>query len=108
MSIEVLKLIKEAEEQAELIKKEAAQHVKQIATNANAETSRILDEASAKAESSKLDVIKVAESEAQLIYDQIINEAETKCKDILQSAESNMDKAVSIILERIVKTNGNS
>ena len=108
MSIEVLKLIKEAEDKAELIKKEAAQQAKQIAANANAETSRILDEAMIKAESNRSDVIKGAESEAQLIYDEIIKEAEIKCKDIIKGAESNMDNAVSIILERIVKTNGNS
>jgi V/A-type H+/Na+-transporting ATPase subunit G/H len=108
VSIEILKLIKEAEDKAELIKKEAAQQSKQITTNANVETSRILEEAVAKAESNRLDVIKNAESEAQLIYEQIIKKAEIKCNDIIKSAESNMDKAVSIILERIVKTNGNS
>jgi V/A-type H+-transporting ATPase subunit G/H len=108
VSIEILKLIKEAEDKAELIKKEASLQVKQIVANANAETSRILDEATVKAESNKSDVIKGAESEARLVYDKIIKEAEIKCKDILKIAEANMDNAVSIILERIVKTNGNS
>lgn len=108
MSIEILKLIKEAEDKAESTKKEAVQQSKQIAANANVEASRILDEAKAKAESNKLDIIKGAESEAQLIYDKIIKEAEIKCKDILKNTEANMNDAVSIILERIVKTNGNS
>jgi len=108
VSIEVLKIIKQAEDRAELIKKEAAQKAKQIVVNSNAEASRILDEASAKAESNKSDVIKNTELEAQILYDQIIDKAEVKCKDILINAESNMDNAVSIILERIVKINGDS
>lgn len=108
VSIEILKLIKEAEDQAELIKKEAAQQVKQIASNANAESSRILDAAKSKAESNSKDVLISAESEAQLIYDRIMKEAASKCDNVSKNSEGNMEKAVSIILERIVRTSGNS
>ena len=108
MSIEILKVIMGAEDKAELIKKEAAQQVKLIASKANAESSQILDDARKRAESNTKDVLKGAESEAQLLYDRIIKEAASKCDNVLKNADNNMNSAVSIILERIVKTSGNS
>lgn len=108
MSIDVIKVIREAEDKAELIKKEATQQSKQIITNANAEASRILEEARNIAESKRSDVFKKAESEGQLLYDDIIKNTTKECEDILNQAGKNMDDAASIILERIVKTSGNS
>lgn len=108
MSIEIIKVIKEAEEKAEFIKKEAVQQAKQIITDANAEAIRILDEAKELSESKSTEVLKTAESEGQLLYDGIINDASKECESILKIADKNMDDAASIILERIVKTSGNS
>lgn len=108
LSLEIIKVIKEAEDKAESIKKEALAQSKQIITNANNEASRILDEAEITAESRTKDVIKNAESEGQLLYDNIINEAAKKCDDILKNANEKIDVAASIILERIVNTSGNS
>ena len=97
MSIEVIKVIKEAEEKAEAIKKDAAAQARQVITNANVKAQEILDEAR-----------KKAESEGQLLYDGIINDAARDCDEILTKSGQNMDKAASIILERIVKTSDNS
>lgn len=108
MSIEIIKVIKEAEEKAELIKKEALQQSKQIIADANAEAIRILDEAREFSESKSTEVLKAAESEGQLLYDGIINDAKNECEGILKKADKNMDDAASIILERIVKASGNS
>lgn len=108
MSIEIIKVIKEAEEKAEFIKKEAVQQAKQIITDANAEAIRILDEAKEFSESKSIEDLKTAESEGQLLYDGIINDASKECESILKKADKNMDDAASIILERIVKTSGNS
>lgn len=108
VSIEIIKVIKEAEEKADIIKKEATQQAKQIITNANVQALKILDEAGENAESKSSEVLKVAESEGQLLYDGIINDAAKECENILKNAEANMDNAASIILERIVKASGNS
>ncbi len=108
MSIEIIKVIKETEEKAELIKKEASQKSKQIIADANTEAIRILDEAREFSESKSAEVLKAAESDAQLLYDGIINDASKECEIILNKADANMDDAASIILERIVKTSGNS
>ncbi|HNZ82655.1 MAG TPA: hypothetical protein PLX37_08115 [Sedimentibacter sp.] len=108
MSIEVIKVIKEAEEKAEAIKKDAAAQARQVITNANAKAQEILDEARKKAESDRSEVLSKAESEGQLLYDGIINDAARDCDEILTKSGQNMDKAASIILERIVKTSDNS
>lgn len=108
MSIEVIKVIKEAEEKAEGIKKEAVLKAKQIVTNANVNASQILEEAYKSAESKSSDAIKAAESEGQSLHDDIINKASKECENILLNAENKMDNAASIILERIVKAGVNS
>lgn len=108
MSIEIIKVIKEAEEKAEVIKKEAVQQSKQIIANANAKAINISDEAREFSESKCTEILKAAESEGQLLYDGIINNATKECESILKNADKNMDDAASIILERIVKASGNS
>lgn len=108
MSIEIIKVIKEAEEKAETIKKEAVQQAKQIITDANAEQSQIVDKAREDAEFKSAQVLKVAEDQGQILYDGIISDAAKECENIINNAEKNMDKAASIILERIVKASGNS
>ena len=108
MSIEVIKVIKEAEEKAESIKRDAAVQAKLVITNANSQAQSILDEAKKTAESNRADVLTKAESEGQLLYDSIINDAARECEVISNIANDNMNSAASIILERIVKTGGNS
>ena len=108
MSIEVIKVIKEAEEKAEAIKKDAAVQAKSVITNANALAQSILDDAKKSAESHRAEVLNKAESEGQLLYDGIINDAAKECDILCQKANDNMNNAASIILERIVKTSDNS
>lgn len=108
MSIEIIKVIKAAEENAEIIKKEAVQQAKQIITNANVQASQIIDEARELSDSKGNQILKIAESEGQILYDGIINKAAKECENILKKADENMDEAASIILERIVKASGNS
>jgi V/A-type H+-transporting ATPase subunit G/H len=108
VSIEVIKVIKEAEEKAEAIKKDAAVQAKSVITNANALAQSILDEAKKTAQSHRSEVLSKAESEGQLLYDSIINDAAKKSDVLCQKANDNMNDAASIILERIVKTSGNN
>lgn len=108
MSIEVIKVIKEAEDKAEAIKKDAAAQSKLIITNANTLAQSILDDAKKSAEQNRTEVLSKAESEGQLLYDGIVNDAAKECDLLCQKANDNMNEAASIILERIVKTSDNS
>lgn len=104
----MIKVIREAEERAESIKKESQLKAKQIISNANSEALNILDETRKRAEADRLDVLEKVQAEGQVLYEAIINEAKIKCDNILSQADKNMDEASSIILERIVKSDGNS
>lgn len=108
MSIEVIKVIKEAEEKAEAIKRDAAVQAKSVITNTNALAQSILEDAKKTAQSHRAEVLSKAESEGQLLYDGIINDAAKECDILCQKANDNMNNAASIILERIVKTSDNS
>ena len=108
MSIEVIKVIKEAEEKAEAIKRDAAVQAKSVITNTNALAQSILEDAKKTAQSQRTEVLSKAESEGQLLYDGIINDAAKECDILCQKANDNMNNAASIILERIVKTSDNS
>ncbi len=108
MSIEIIKAIRDAEEKAEVSKKEAVSRAKQVVADANAQAQQIIDEAREKSRLEGLVFLKNAESEGQLLYDNIIDRAAKECEGILKKADENMDYAASIILERIVKTSGDS
>lgn len=108
MSIEIIKVIKEAEEKAETIKKDAAQQAKQIITNSNAQAQDIIEKAHETAESSSSNILSGAEAEGQKLYDEIINKTTIECESILQNAKNSFNDAATIILERIVKDSGNS
>lgn len=108
MAIELIKAIKEAEDKAESIRRDAAQQSKQMISNANAKAAAILDDARKKADLETAKTLKKAEDEAQNEYDRIIGNAEKDCGEVLKKADSNMNAATSIILERIVKSSGNS
>lgn len=108
MSIEIIKAIRETEEKAESIKKQAAQQSKQIIADANVQAVGILDEARNFADSESSKLLKAAEEEGQKLYDDIVNNAAKECKNILINADEQMDKAASIILERMMKPSGNS
>lgn len=108
MSIEVIKAVGEAEKKAENIKKEASIQAKSIITDANAEAQNILEKAKKTAASNRESVISKAESDGQILYENIINDASKECDEISKLANDNMSNVASIILERIVKTSGNS
>jgi len=108
VSIEVIKTIREAEEKAETIKKQAAQQAKQIVANANEQAQQVVEEARKAADSTSSNVLKNAEFEGQQLYEDIVKKTGVECESILNKADKNMDTAVNIILERIVKTSGNS
>lgn len=108
MSIEIIKIIRDTEEKAENIKKEAVSQAKQIIADANLQAQQIISEARELSESESSGLLKLAESEGQLLYDGIMDEALKECESVLKNADENMDSAVTIILERIVKTSGDS
>ena len=108
MSIEVIKVIKDTENAAESIKKDAYLQSKQIIMDANSNATKIVEDAINQVAINRKNVFKVTESESQILYEKIIEEATNNCTIVKEKASRKINEAADIILERIVKSNGNS
>lgn len=108
MAMDAIQVVKEAEEKA-----------REIIDTTSAAAKKAAEEAVIKAEKEFQDIIENAESKAKLIGLKAIEEGENIAKPILGKGQSeaealrNMDslkleRVVDIIIERIVKTDGNS
>lgn len=108
MAMDAIQVVKEAEEKA-----------REIIDTTSAAAKKTAEEAVIKAEKEFQDIIENAESKAKLIGLKAIEEGENIAKPILEKGQSeaealrNMDslkleRVVDIIIERIVKTDGNS
>lgn len=108
MAMDAIQVVKEAEEKA-----------REIIDTTSAAAKKAAEEAVIKAEKEFQDIIENAESKAKLIGLKAIEEGENIAKPILEKGQSeaealrNMDslkleRVVDIIIERIVKTDGNS
>lgn len=106
-SIELIKVINEAEEQADKIKKDGVQEAKQIVADANKRAAQLILEAEDKADAEYNLAISKAEVEAGKIYDDTIEQTSEKSRMILSEAEKNIQSGVKVVLERIVKSNVN-
>lgn len=105
---EVLQEIREAETAAENLLAKSQVLSKEILKSAQAESKEKLDEASKKSEKIISDITSQKEDEAQKIARQILEEARCECEAIKNVPEVKVKKAISIVIERIVKPYGDS
>ena len=108
MSMEVIKEIKATEAIAEEKIKSAQQQGKDAILQAEEQAERLIAEAVNNEISKGRQTVEAAEKEA-------VKEAETKkkqnlkvCEELRQSAQSKMQQAVTLVMERIVSLDGNS
>ncbi|WP_315119988.1 ATPase [uncultured Clostridium sp.] len=103
MAIEALNSIKDAETKGEEIIKAAQQESKDIIKNAEiksiAEYKRIIDEANSLANNMVSEALKKGEEEGERIKEG----AEKDISDIINIPDDKMEKAINLIVERIVK-----
>lgn len=108
MSIEVLKYIKKAEEEAEEIIKKAAADARQIVLQAENQSRQLLEENESDIENKRKKLISEAEESANAEIKARMEEIARQCADIKARAMERIDDAVNIIVGRIVNLNGNS
>lgn len=106
-SIELIKVINEAEKQADKIKKDGVQEAKNIIAEANKRASQIIADSEDKADAEYNLAINKAELDAEKVYDSIIEQTSEKSRILLSNAEKNIQDGVKVVLERIVKSNVN-
>ena len=107
MFTEELKLIKEAEEQADEMRRNAKLSAKTFIEESDAKANKMIEEAFA-VEKEKCDALLNEGKEiAQKFYDEAIKEAEALCEKFTEQACLRQDKAVQFIAERIVDSSVN-
>ena len=108
MTIDVIKDIKEVEQQAEQILKQAHNTVRQKMEETRAESERLISKASADSQKEIDDIIKKAESRAEEEISKIKIQISMECAEIKDAARKKFPEAIDIIAGRVVKFNVNS
>jgi len=102
MSMEILKQIRDQEESAEKIRRDALAESKRILNEANDKAAALVE--SVKAESDVLYKKAIAEADEEALgyYDKTILQAKSECELLSAGAEKKLDKAISIIVGKVV------
>lgn len=108
MFVEELSKIKGCEDKAEKIRKDAkAKSVKSIEA-ARAEAEKIIEEAESKSADIHEGGIALGEEESEKDYNASIEGTRKQALQLSEKAKPNMEKAVTLITERIVKVCGDN
>ena len=107
MFTEELNRIKESEEKADILRKEARMEAKKLMEAANTEAGKLLADAEITAKNKYDQLIKEGQQIAQSQYDQAIADARGKCAEMEEKAGQKESDVVQSIAERIVKSSVN-
>jgi len=102
MSIEYIKQIREQEEHAGKIRHDGLMESKRIFHAATDEAAALVDKAQTEARALYKDALAKANEEAASDYDKIISHVRWECEMLLSSAEKKMDKAVAVIVNKVL------
>ena len=102
MSLEAIKAISEAEEKARAAKTEATALSKKLIAEAEEKAALEVQDAKRKAEEEILDLRRKAALKVNEDATELARKTENRKASMLVKAESRMDKAVSLVVERIV------
>lgn len=105
-SMEVIKQIQEAEEQAEEIRKKAVQEARDIMNNAQDEAEELAQEMLKRAIEQGNNLMVETEAQANREIESLKQKNEIKISELKAKAQDNLDEAVSFVLGRIVKDYG--
>ena len=108
MFVEELSKIKECEDKAEKIRKDARTRFGKDIEEARTEAEGLIEQAETKAAEIRENAIKLGEKESGRNYDASIEQARKEAARLTEKAKPNMQKAVAFIVERIVKVCGNN
>ena len=104
MSLEAIKAISEAEEKARLTKAEAAAISKKLIEEAEEKGVLAIEDAKKKAEEEIRDLKRRAGDKAREDARELSRKTENRKASMLVKADGRMDKAVSLVIERIVNS----
>ncbi|WP_150845505.1 MULTISPECIES: ATP synthase F0 subunit B [unclassified Clostridium] len=108
MALEAISKIQQAESTAKDILDKAVENSKQIISDAqakgNEEYHAIIEDATEKAKKMKEDALNKGNEESQ----PTLAKGDDEVKNIINTSKEKIDLAINLVIERIVKFNGNS
>lgn len=107
MSIELLLAIKQTEAEAEQIVKQSVADSRQMVSDAEKQSEKLVEQAVSEALDKSKEIISEAEKAAQEEVKRAMEKVALECDAEKQKAMKNMDRAVQLIVERIVRGHGN-
>lgn len=108
MFVEELTKIKESENRADELQKKARTESKQILENAKAQSKKIIEGAEARARDIYESLVEAGQKESDEQYNLFLKKTEDECVQMIEKARDNEEKAVEIIVERIVGSSVNN
>ena len=102
MSKEYLKQIREQEEQADKIRRDALFESKRIVSTATEEAEFLVERVRAEAEASYKKALEAAAQQAEADYGKTMGLTEEECNMLIAQAEKNKNKAISVIVGKVV------
>ena len=102
MSIEILKQIRDQEESADKMRRDSLLESKRILNEANDKAATIVEAAKAESDALYKKTLADAEDQAMGHYEKTIQTAKSECEMLSKSAGNKLDKAVSIIVGKVV------
>ncbi|WP_300350276.1 V-type ATP synthase subunit H [Clostridium sp.] len=108
MAIEAIKEIRKVEMQADEMIKESHEQSKKIISDATIEGDKRYNEIITEAKNVAKEIMNNAEDAGKKEAEIILSEGKGKCAEVSNLTGDKINDAVNLIIERIVKTNGNS
>ena len=102
MSIEAINIVVAAEKSAEKLRNDALAEAREIVANAEAAGKDEVQKAVKSAESQVQVLCREAEDEGKEIVARTADKVRDECMSLERIAEEHMDRAVAIIMERVV------
>ena len=107
MFTEELQAIRQAEDTADALRKEAKAEAAKLIKDANTKAGKLADEAETKAKECCEAFLAEGQLAAQAQYEDAIAQAKQLCTQMEAEAGEKQDRIVKFIAERIVKSSGN-
>ena len=108
MAIEAIKEIRKVEMQADEMIKKSHEQSKKIISDATNEGEKRYNEIISEAKSVAQEIMNNAEEAGKKEAKIILSEGKGKCAEVSDLTSDKINDAVNLVIERIVKTNGNS
>lgn len=107
MFTEELQAIRQAEDTADALRKEAKAEAAKLIKDANTKAGKLADEAETKAKECYEAFLAEGQQAAQAQYEGAVAQAKELCTKMEAEAGEKQDRIVKFIAERIVKSSGN-